>query len=112
MCWYVCRTESLDALIDPMFISMSRDPDQRRKEQWERAAQARAGWGWGKWLGLGGVGSAPLAPAEEDSLHARYLARANAVNLTEAAEMKIMYISYSSELPLHDGVELLQHGVK
>jgi hypothetical protein len=32
-----------------------------------------------------------LSAAEEYSLHARYLARANALNLTEIAEMKIVY---------------------
>ncbi|CAM6084975.1 unnamed protein product [Calypogeia fissa] len=85
------RNETLDALVDRVFMSMTRDPDQRRKEQWEKAAQAQAGWGWSRWVGLGGVGAPPLSLAEEDSLHARYLARANAVNLTEVAEMKIIY---------------------
>lgn len=84
------RNDTLDALVDPVFMAMTRDPDQRRKEQWERAAQAQAGWGWSKWVGLGGVGAPALSFAEEDSLHARFLARANAINLTEVAEMKIM----------------------
>ncbi|BBN19494.1 ganglioside-induced differentiation-associated protein 2 [Marchantia polymorpha subsp. ruderalis] len=85
------RSDTLDALVDPVFMSMTRDPDQRRKEQWERAVQAQAGWGWSKWIGLGGIGAPALSYAEEDSLHARFLARANAVNLTEVAEMKIIY---------------------
>lgn len=85
------RSFSLDSLIDPLFMAMTKDPDQRRKEQWERVAQAQAGWTWAKWLGLGSIGGPPLTAAEEDSLHARYLARSNAVNLSEIAEMKILY---------------------
>lgn len=85
------RSLSLDALIDPLFMTMTKDPDQRRKEQWERVAQAQAGWTWAKWLGLGSIGGPPLTAAEEDSLHARYLARSNAVNHSEIAEMKILY---------------------
>lgn len=85
------RFVSLDSVIDPLFMTMTKDPDERRKEQWERVAQAQAGWTWAKWLGLGSIGGPPLTVAEENSLHARYLARANAVNLTEVAEMKILY---------------------
>ncbi|KAL3695427.1 hypothetical protein R1sor_009503 [Riccia sorocarpa] len=85
------RAESLDELVDPGFMSMTRDPDQRRKEQWERSVQAQAGWGWTRWIGFGGLGTPALSAAEEDSLHARFLARANAVSLTEVAEMKILY---------------------
>jgi hypothetical protein len=85
-----CRSEDLDGLVDPVFMSMTRDPDQRRKEQWERAVQSQAGWGLSKWVGLGGLGAPPLSFAEEDTLHARFLARANAISLTEVAEMKIM----------------------
>ncbi|MCO5566713.1 hypothetical protein L7F22_020392 [Adiantum nelumboides] len=85
------RSLSLNSLIDPLFMTMTKDPDQRRKEQWERVAQAQAGWTWAKWLGLGNIGGPPLTAAEEDSLHARYLARSNAVNLSEIAEMKILY---------------------
>lgn len=73
-------------------MSMTRDPDQRRKEQWEKAAQSQAGWAWGRWLGLGGLGAPALSSTEQDSLHGRFLARANAVNLTEVAEMKILYL--------------------
>lgn len=85
------RSLSLDSLIDPSFMTMTKDPDQRRKEQWERVAQAQVGWTWAKWLGLGNIGGPPLTVAEEDSLHARYLARSNALNLMEIAEMKILY---------------------
>ncbi|KAH7430113.1 hypothetical protein KP509_09G084500 [Ceratopteris richardii] len=85
------RSLSLNSLIDPLFTAVTKDPDQRRKEQWERVAQAQAGWKWAKWLGLGNIGGPPLTAAEEDSLHARYLARANAVNLSEITEMKILY---------------------
>ncbi len=72
-------------------MSMIRDPDQRRKEQWEKAAQAQAGWAWGKWVGLGGIGAPALSVPEQNSLHARFLARSNALNLMEVAEMKILY---------------------
>jgi hypothetical protein len=85
------RNEPIDALVDPSFMSMIRDPDQRRKEQWEKAAQAQAGWAWGKWVGLGGIGAPALSVPEQNSLHARFLARANALNLMEVAEMKILY---------------------
>jgi hypothetical protein len=85
------RHDSIDGLVDPAFMSMTRDPDQRRKEQWEKSAQTQAGWAWGRWLGLGGLGAPALSSTEQDSLHGRFLARANAVNLTEVAEMKILY---------------------
>jgi O-acetyl-ADP-ribose deacetylase (regulator of RNase III) len=85
------RGESIDGLVDPAFMSMTRDPDQRRKEQWEKAAQAQAGWAWGRLVGLGGIGAPALSATEQNSLHGRFLARANAVNLTEVAEMKILY---------------------
>lgn len=71
-------------------MSMTRDPDQRRKEQWEKAAQAQAGWAWSRYIGLGALGGPALTASEEDSLHSRFLARANAVNVTEVAEMKIV----------------------
>ena len=92
---YPYRDDSIDGLVDPAFMSMTRDPDQRRKEQWEKAAQAQAGWAWGRWLGLGGLGAPALSPTEQDSLHGRFLARANAVNLTEVAEMKILYVLFA-----------------
>lgn len=84
------RGESIDGLVDPAFMSMTRDPDQRRKEQWEKAAQAQAGWAWGRLVGLGGIGAPALSATEQNSLHGRFLARANAVNLAEVAEMKIL----------------------
>ncbi|KAJ7523247.1 hypothetical protein O6H91_18G043300 [Diphasiastrum complanatum] len=85
------RNEPLDVLVDPSFMLMTKDPDQRKKEQWEKASQAQAGWKWSKRMGFGGLNSPPLSLAEEESLRARYLARANAVNLAEVAEMKILY---------------------
>jgi len=92
---YSYRDDSIDGLVDPAFMSMTRDPDQRRKEQWEKAAQAQTGWAWGRWLGLGSLGGPALSSTEQDSLHGRFLARANAVNLTEVAEMKILYLLFS-----------------
>jgi hypothetical protein len=41
-------------------------------------------------LGFGDLGGPPLSAAEEYSLHSRYLAKANSLNLSEIAEMKIV----------------------
>ncbi|CAO2828339.1 unnamed protein product [Amaranthus hypochondriacus] len=81
----------LDAYLDPAFMSLMKDPDQRRKELWEKAAQAQSGWNFAKLLGFGDLGGPPLSAAEEYSLHSRYLAKANSTNLSEIAEMKIVY---------------------
>jgi hypothetical protein len=85
------KNSHIVSMLDPSFMCLSKDPDMRRKEQWEKVAQAQSGWSCAKWLGLGDLGGPPLSAAEEYSLHARYLARANALNLTEIAEMKIVY---------------------
>lgn len=71
-------------------MSLIKDPDQRRMEQWEKAAEARSGWDFAKMLGYGNLGCPPLSAAEEYSLHSRYLAKANSVNLSEIAEMRIV----------------------
>lgn len=71
-------------------MSLIKDPDQRRKEQWEKAAQAQGGFNFAKLLGFGDLGGPPLSAAEEYSLHSRYLAKANSLNLSEIAEMKIV----------------------
>lgn len=81
----------VDAYLDPTFMSLIKDPDQRRKEQWEKAAQAQGGFNFAKLLGFGDLGGPPLTAAEEYSLHSRYLAKANSLNLSEIAEMKIVY---------------------
>ncbi|XP_073143273.1 uncharacterized protein [Henckelia pumila] len=81
----------LDSYLDPAFMSLIKDPDQRRREQWQKAAQARSGWNFAKMLGYGDLGGPPLSAAEEYSLHSRYLAKANSLNLSEIAEMKIVY---------------------
>ncbi|KAG6758008.1 hypothetical protein POTOM_038341 [Populus tomentosa] len=81
----------LDSYLDPAFMSLIKDPDQRRKEQWEKSAQAQSGWNCAKMLGFGDLGGPPLSAAEEYSLHSRYLAKANSINLSEIAEMKIVY---------------------
>ncbi|GBG70502.1 hypothetical protein CBR_g6630 [Chara braunii] len=86
------RDNDEGSLVDPTFIAMLRDPDSRRKEQMERAAQLNSAWRrWGGLIGLSAFGSPPLSVVEEEALHARYLARANAVNLSDVAEMKIVY---------------------
>eukprot|EP00262_Sarcandra_glabra_P004438 TRINITY_DN1546_c0_g2_i1.p1 TRINITY_DN1546_c0_g2~~TRINITY_DN1546_c0_g2_i1.p1 ORF type:complete len:564 (-),score=107.66 TRINITY_DN1546_c0_g2_i1:213-1904(-) len=85
------NSSQLDSYLDPAFMSLIKDPDQRRKEQWEKAAQAQSGWNCAKMLGFGDLGGPPLSAAEEYSLHARYLAKANSLNPSEIAEMKIVY---------------------
>ena len=72
-------------------MSLIKDPDERQKEQWEKTAQAQSGFNFVKLLGFGDLGGPPLSPAEEYSLHSRYLAKANSLNLSEIAEMKIVY---------------------
>uniref|UniRef100_A0A2P2M6R2 Ganglioside induced differentiation associated protein n=1 Tax=Rhizophora mucronata TaxID=61149 RepID=A0A2P2M6R2_RHIMU len=81
----------LDSYLDPAFMSLIKDPDQRRMEQWEKTAQARSRWNCAKMLGFGDLGGPPLSAAEEYSLHCRYLTKANSLNLSEIAEMKIVY---------------------
>ncbi|ONK63936.1 uncharacterized protein A4U43_C07F20440 [Asparagus officinalis] len=85
------KTIQLDSYLDPTFMSLIKDPDQRRKERWEKAAQAQGGFNFAKMLGFGDLGGPPLSAAEEYSLHSRYLAKANSLNLSEIAEMKIVY---------------------
>ena len=81
----------MDAFLDPAFMSLIKDPDQRRKEQWEKTAQAQTSWNFFKMFGYGDVAGPPLSAAEEYSLHSRYLAKANTLNFSEIAEMKIVY---------------------
>ncbi|KAJ6817541.1 protein GDAP2-like protein [Iris pallida] len=85
------NSSHLDSYLDPAFMSLIKDPDQRQKEQWEKAAQAQGGFNCAKMLGFGDLGGPPLSAAEEYSLHSRYLAKANSLNLSEIAEMKIVY---------------------
>ncbi|KAF5745440.1 appr-1-p processing enzyme family protein [Tripterygium wilfordii] len=85
------NSHNLDSYLDPAFMSLIKDPDQRRKEQWEKSAQAQSGFNCAKLLGFGDLGRPPLSAAEEYSLHSRYLAKANSLNLSEIAEMKIVY---------------------
>ncbi|KAK1652909.1 hypothetical protein QYE76_070714 [Lolium multiflorum] len=85
------RNSKMDSYLDPTFMSIIKDPDLRRKEQWEKSAQAKKGFNCAKLLGLGDLGGPALSAAEEYSLHSRYLAKANSLNLSEIAEMKIIY---------------------
>ncbi|KAL9328055.1 hypothetical protein ACSQ67_003058 [Phaseolus vulgaris] len=86
------RTSSyLDTFLDPAFMSLIKDPDERRLEQWEKTVQAQRGWNFANLLGFGEIGGAPLSAAEEYSLHSRYLSKAKSLNLSEIAEMKIVY---------------------
>lgn len=71
-------------------MSLIKDPDQRRLEQWEKTAEAQRGFNCAKLLGYGDLEGPPLSAAEEYSLHSRYLSKANALNLSEIAEMKIV----------------------
>ncbi|KAI3679444.1 hypothetical protein L2E82_51355 [Cichorium intybus] len=52
-------------LDDPAFMSIIKDPDQRRKEQWERTARAQNGFNFAKMLGFGNLGGPKLYAAEE-----------------------------------------------
>ncbi|KAJ6792522.1 protein GDAP2-like protein [Iris pallida] len=81
----------MNSYLDPTFMSLIKDPDQRRKEQREKAPKAQGGFNCAKMLGYGDLGGPPLSAAEEYSLHSRYLAKANSLNLSEIAEMKIVY---------------------
>ncbi|GJM84673.1 hypothetical protein PR202_ga00366 [Eleusine coracana subsp. coracana] len=81
----------LDSYLDPSFMSLIKDPDLRRKEQWEKSSQAQKGFNYARLLGYGDLGCPSLSAAEEYSLHSRYLAKANSLNLSEIAEMKIIY---------------------
>lgn len=80
----------METYLDPAFMSLNKDPDQRRKEKQEKASQSHGNWNCGKVLGFGDLGGPPLSVAEEYALHARYLAKANTLNLSEIAEMKIV----------------------
>jgi hypothetical protein len=82
---------NLDSFLDPAFMSLIKDPDQRRLEQWEKTAEAQRGFNCAKLLGYGDLEGPQLSAAEEYSLHSRYLSKANSLNLTEIAEMKIVY---------------------
>jgi hypothetical protein len=77
-------------------MSIIKDPDLRRREQWEKSAQAQKGFNYARLLGYGDLGCPSLSAAEEYSLHSRYLAKANSLNLSEIAEMKIMYVGFPS----------------
>ncbi|KAK3153827.1 hypothetical protein QOZ80_2BG0181810 [Eleusine coracana subsp. coracana] len=81
----------LDSYLDPSFMSLIKDPDLRRKEQWEKSSQAQKGFNYARLLGYGDLGCPSLSAVEEYSLHSRYLAKANSLNLSEIAEMKIIY---------------------
>jgi hypothetical protein len=89
-CYSFRNSSHLGSFLDPAFMSLIKDPDLRRKEQWEKTAQAQRGWNCAKMLGFGDLGGPPLSAAEEYSLHSRYLAKANSLNLSEIAEMKIV----------------------
>lgn len=97
---YLTRNSfKLDSYLDPAFMSIIKDPDLRRKEQWEKSAKANKGINFANLLGFGDLGSPPLSAAEEYSLHSRYLAKANSMNLSDIAEMKIMYAKFSNSCP-------------
>ncbi|PWA64145.1 hypothetical protein CTI12_AA347920 [Artemisia annua] len=85
------NSSHLDSYLDPVFMSLIKDPDQRRREQWEKTAQSQNGFNFAKILGFGDLGGPQLSASEEYSLHSRYLTKANSLNLAEIAEMKIVY---------------------
>lgn len=71
-------------------MSLSKDPDQRRKEQWDKNVEVRRGWNCAKFLGLGDLAGHPVTPSEEYMLHSSYLSKAISLNLSDIAEMKIV----------------------
>lgn len=81
----------LDSYLDPAFMTLIKDPDERRIKQWEKAARTQGGFNCGKLLGFGDLGGSALSASEEYSLHTRYLAKANSLNPQEIAEMRILY---------------------
>ncbi|XP_048134900.1 protein GDAP2 homolog isoform X4 [Rhodamnia argentea] len=81
----------LASYLDPAFMSISKDPDQRRKEQWDKNVEVRRGWNWAKFLGFGDLAGPHLTPSEEYTLHSSYLSKAISLNLSDIAEMKIVY---------------------
>lgn len=76
--------------LDPAFMSLSKDPDQRRKEQWDKNVEVRRGWNWAKFLGFGDLAGSSLTPSEEYTLHSSYLSKAISLNLSDIAEMKVV----------------------
>ncbi|KAI4339405.1 hypothetical protein MLD38_024352 [Melastoma candidum] len=88
----VRRTSSyLGSLLDPAFMSLIKDPDERTKEQWDKTARARSGWNCAKFLGFGDFGGPRLTPTEEYTLHSSYLSKALSINLSDIADMKVVY---------------------
>ncbi|XP_019165641.1 PREDICTED: protein GDAP2 homolog isoform X2 [Ipomoea nil] len=81
----------LVSYLDPAFMSLMKDPDQRKEELWEKTAQEQNSWNFFRMLGYGDIGGPVLSAAEEYSLHSRYLAKANSLNLSDIAETKIVY---------------------
>ncbi|KAI3816642.1 hypothetical protein L1987_16345 [Smallanthus sonchifolius] len=51
----------LESYLDPAFMSIIKDPDQRRQEQWERTARAQNGFNFAKMLGFGDLGGPSLS---------------------------------------------------
>jgi hypothetical protein len=52
-----------------LHLSLIKDPDLRRKEQWEKSSQAQKGFNYARLLGYGDLGCPSLSAAEEYSLH-------------------------------------------
>lgn len=85
------NSSHLASYLDPAFMSISKDPDQRRKEQWDKNVEVQRGWNWAKFLGFGDLAGPSLTPSEEYTLHSSYLSKAISLNLSDIADMKIVY---------------------
>ncbi|GJW98782.1 protein GDAP2 [Tanacetum coccineum] len=59
----------LETYLDLTFMSIIKDPNQRRQKQWEKTARAQNEFNFAKLLGFGDLGVATLSVAEEYSLH-------------------------------------------
>ncbi|GJS05067.1 protein GDAP2 [Tanacetum coccineum] len=80
----------LETYLDPAFMSIIKDLDERRQEQWEKTARPQNGFNFAKLLGFGDLGGATLSAAEEYSIHSKHLAKSNSLNISAIAEMKIL----------------------
>ena len=72
------------------WVTPFNDTDNFDERMWEKTAEAQRGWNCAKLIGYGDLGRPTLSAAEEYSLHSRYLSKANSLNLSEIAEMKIV----------------------
>ncbi|GKC18609.1 protein GDAP2, partial [Tanacetum coccineum] len=59
----------LETYLDLTFMSIIKDSNQRRQEQWEKTARAQNRFNFAKLLGFADLGGVTLSIVEEYSLH-------------------------------------------